>query len=99
MHARFEQNLYSIAPKFRSSKFHESNVEVIFRDKNFVITSNFLDSVLSHPFFSEHTRRPPRDLQFCEKNFRDLHVNHEIYENIVLQKLGAIRCLRGYWAF
>ena len=35
--------------------------------------------------------RPPRDLQFREYNFRDLEVNHEIHENIVPQKFGAIR--------
>ena len=53
----------------------------------------------SSHFLASTLYRPPRDLQFRERNFRDLHVNHEIHENIVLQKLGAIRCLRGYWAF
>ena len=37
--------------------------------------------------------RPPHDLQFCEYNFRDLKVNHEIHENIVPRKFRAIRCL------
>ena len=41
------------------------------------------------------TERPPRTFtrsifKFCEQNFRDLEVNHEIHENIVPQKFGAI---------
>ena len=38
-------------------KFRESlqiGVRVNFRDKNFVITLNFRDSMMTRPFFSEH---------------------------------------------
>ena len=37
--------------KFR--KTLQIGVELNFRDKNFVITCNFGDSMLTHPFFSE----------------------------------------------
>ena len=41
----------------------------------------------------QYIYRPPRDLQFCEQNFCDLEVNHEIHENIVPQTFGVIRYL------
>ena len=33
----------------------------------------------------------PTILNFCEENFRDQNSNHEIHENIVPRKFGAIR--------
>jgi len=44
--------------KFR--EYLKISFKVNFRDKNFVITLNFRDSTLPHPFFSEHaTSWPP----------------------------------------
>jgi len=52
--------LKSLTNKYRTfkvQKFCESlqiSVKENFCDKNFAITSNFCDSMLAHPFFSEH---------------------------------------------
>ena len=75
-------------------KFHESlqiSIEVNFLVKNFVITLNFRDSMLPHPFSASALYPWLTFKLFCEQNFRDLEVNHEIHESIVPWKFGAMR--------
>ena len=45
--------MYCIVPKFRGSKISPNYANLC--DKNFVITLNFHDSMLPHPFFNERT--------------------------------------------
>ena len=72
---------YHIAPNFRSKKFRE-NVEnqvcVNLRDKNFLIAPGEPMPTADHS-------------NFCEKNFCDWMSNHEIHEDILAQRFGAIR--------
>ena len=47
--------------------------------------------VLAMCLCTQNVATPTTILNFCEENFRDQKSNHEIHENIVPRKFGAIR--------